>query len=285
METLRAEGEVERAGVGDGRAGGEGERARAAAEARRLEAQARARADLCERLARVTYNGGRAREGEGARWKRESAAIPIGGGGVGGGAGREIRREDDFPCVMSGSAERLWRLSHCSDDEWETPRRGRDSIEDDRELAAIFEKVDISPSGPLEFESVPRASIDTIVSPKSSTADVYIDVLLTGPRHSRAMGSDDSTSSSSWDRAGAHEWSDECEPHPSSPSHADALGIRDACVSYVTPSSKFGIPKTPSAPLRHQHARRDADSDSASKSAVPAPFRERAAVVVPRALF
>ena len=266
-------------GRGGGRRGGgwDGMSRDGAAVARRRDAAAAGeRAALVERLARVGENGGQTR-GMGAGVRAASAR---GGYWVAGSSTAmtttrspsgvfDFSDEDedfsDAPYVLSSSAGRLWRLRCFSDDGAETPVRKVMSGEgEERALASLFEKVEISPGGPLEFSASPASTSRSprvrVSSPSKWARDsAYIDDLL---RRARAHRSSRSTSSSEsapaeWESqlADAASRSDDAEcATPRAHERASPVDV----TSLITPPLKMSTrSKTPAAPLRHQHQRRD----------------------------
>jgi len=202
----------------------------------------------------------------------------------------------DSPFIMSSSAERMisgyrsfadsFQAAPISPIAANVSGARRDAmlavtpVQREHDLVSLFEKAEISPTGPLDFESSPGANDSSVMSspPTSATKsrDEYIDSLLRRARKSRTAEVKTDDASSTYDDA---------ENDPPSPRSEDVLPIFES--DLATPPTVSRRPKTPMAPLRHQNHRHDDDvhDDIAlGRSIKPGVARERWNVR-PRALF
>ena len=234
----------------------------------KLEASERARRELCEKLERAMF---RVKHDE---MKSQASPSTSYADGTPTSAATAVPRCAhtmsfmDSPFIMSSSAERMisshrwfedsFHLAPISPIAANVNGARRDTmhavtpVQRTHDLVSLFEKAEISPAGPLDFESSPGANDSSVMSSPPTSAsksrDEYIDSLLRRARKSRTAEAKTDDASSTYDDA---------ENDPPSPRSEDALPIFES--DLATPPTVSRRPKTPMAPLRHQNHRHDDD--------------------------
>lgn len=234
----------------------------------KLEASERARRELCEKLERAMF---RVKHDE---MKSQASPSTSYADGTPTSAATAVPRCAhtmsfmDSPFIMSSSAERMisshrwfedsFHLAPISPIAANVNGARRDAmhavtpVQRKHDLVSLFEKAEISPAGPLDFESSPGANDSSVMSSPPTSAsksrDEYIESLLRRARKSRTAEAKTDDASSTYDDA---------ENDPPSPRSEDALPIFES--DLATPPTVSRRPKTPMAPLRHQNHRHDDD--------------------------
>jgi hypothetical protein len=255
----------------------------------KLEASERARRELCERLERVTF---RVKQEEikfqtnpSTSYERSTLASEFA-------RSTQAISFMDSPFIMSSSAERMVSSYLSSEEPFQAPvspiavastgmlravAHAVTPVQREQDLVSLFEKAEISPTGPLDFESSPGANDSSVLStpPASVTKsrDEYIDDLLRRARKPRTAKAKTDEVSATYDD----------ENDPPSPQAQDVLVFEH---DLTTPPTVSRRPPTPMAPLRHQnHRHADDVQDEIADGRRSRPDCRERWNVRPRALF